>query len=45
MAKAINQAGGNAKLTVYPNANYNSWDPAFAEPGLLDWLFSNELRN
>ncbi|WP_181305785.1 dienelactone hydrolase family protein [Rufibacter sp. XAAS-G3-1] len=30
------------KHTVYPNANHNSWDAAFAEPGLLPWLFSQE---
>lgn len=29
------------KLTLYPEANHNSWDSAFAEPGLLPWLFSN----
>lgn len=29
------------KLTLYPEANHNSWDPAFAEPQLLPWLFSN----
>lgn len=30
----------NAKYTEYPNAGHNSWDSAFAEPGLLPWLFS-----
>lgn len=28
------------KYTEYPEANHNSWDPAFAEPALLPWLFS-----
>ncbi|RKQ43427.1 dienelactone hydrolase family protein [Roseivirga pacifica] len=41
MAAAINAKGGDAKLTIYPNANHNSWDPTFAEPELLSWLFSN----
>lgn len=40
MAKAIEAKGGKVKLTLYPNANHNSWDPAFAEPELLPWLFS-----
>lgn len=31
--------GKEPKFTVYPKANHNSWDPAFAEPGLMDWLF------
>ena len=30
----------NSKYTLYPNGNHNSWDAAFNEPGLLDWLFS-----
>ena len=40
MARVINTAGGNAKLSLYPNDNHNSWDSAFAEPYLLPWLFS-----
>lgn len=30
------------KLTLYPEANHNSWDDAFAEPELLPWLFSHQ---
>lgn len=41
MAEAIKKYGGQAKLTIYPEANHNSWDSAFAEPQLLPWLFSN----
>ncbi|WP_040279545.1 carboxylesterase family protein [Psychroserpens damuponensis] len=41
MASAIISAGGFPKLTLYDFANHNSWDPAFAEPDLLKWLFSN----
>ncbi|WP_179351406.1 carboxylesterase family protein [Winogradskyella vidalii] len=40
MASAILSAGGFPKLTLYDFANHNSWDPAFAEPELLTWLFS-----
>jgi len=40
MASAIISAGGFPKLTLYDFANHNSWDPAFAEPELLTWLFS-----
>lgn len=42
MAEAIRQQGGNVKLTIYPEANHNSWDSAFAEPELLPWLFSKK---
>jgi predicted peptidase len=27
------------RYTEYPGVNHNSWDHAFAEPGLLKWLF------
>lgn len=43
MAREINHYGGNAKLSLYPEDNHNSWDSAFAEPYLLPWLFSHEL--
>ncbi|MFV8226136.1 prolyl oligopeptidase family serine peptidase [Christiangramia aquimixticola] len=42
MARAINHYGGNAKLSLYPDDNHNSWDSAFAEPYFLTWLFSQE---
>ena len=44
MARVINSNGGNAKLSLYPNDNHNSWDSAFAEPELLPWLF-NQTKN
>ena len=42
MARMINHYGGNAKLSLYPDDNHNSWDSALAEPYLLPWLFSHE---
>lgn len=42
MADALKKQGARVKLTLYPNANHNSWDSAFAEPGLLQWLFAQE---
>lgn len=41
IADQLKVLGRPVKLTLYPEANHNSWDPAFAEPGLLPWLFSN----
>lgn len=40
MAGALKKIGADVKLTLYPEANHNSWDPAFAEKNLLSWLFS-----
>jgi predicted peptidase len=42
MARMINHYGGNAKLSLYPNDNHNSWDSALSEPYLLPWLFSHQ---
>ncbi|MEO6723353.1 MAG: dienelactone hydrolase family protein [Ferruginibacter sp.] len=40
MNEALLSAGAKVKFTVYPEAEHNSWDSAFAEPGLLQWLFA-----
>lgn len=44
MANALKAAGADILLTLYPNANHNSWDSAFAEPGLLAWLWAHQLK-
>ena len=44
MHRAISDEGGNPKLTIYPGINHNSWDPAFAEPQLLQWIFSHNKQ-
>ena len=45
MIKAVQRAGGTAKVTFFPKANHNSWDPAFATPDYLSWMFSNRKSN
>lgn len=40
MVDAMKKEKATVKFTLYPNANHNSWDPAFAEPELLAWLFA-----
>lgn len=44
MASKVMEYGGHPNLTLYSDANHNSWDPAFKEPGLLAWLFSNRIK-
>lgn len=44
IADALISAGAKAKVTFYPSANHNSWDLAFAEPGLMSWLFSQRMK-
>lgn len=41
MAKALKDEGAEVKLTLYPEANHNSWDDAFKEPEFFSWLFSH----
>lgn len=43
MIKAIQDAGGQPKYTEYPGVGHDSWTNAFHEPGLLDWLFAQNL--
>lgn len=45
MAREINHHGGNAKLSLYPEDNHNSWDSALSEPYLLKWLFAQQKQN
>ncbi|MBC7655311.1 MAG: prolyl oligopeptidase family serine peptidase, partial [Oligoflexus sp.] len=40
IAQELQKRGADYKLTIYPNANHNSWDAAFAEKDFLPWLFS-----
>lgn len=40
MVDALIKQKGSVKFNLYPEANHNSWDAAFAEPDLLPWLFA-----
>lgn len=42
IADQLKILGVDPKITLYPEANHNSWDSAFAEPDLLPWLFSHK---
>lgn len=42
MVAALKEVKARVKYTLYPDANHNSWDPAFAEPTLLSWLFAQK---
>ena len=44
MVKAVQTAGGKAKISLYPNVNHNSWVTAFAEPKFLSWMFSKTRK-
>lgn len=41
MVEAVRAAGGTrVRYTEYAGVGHNSWDPAYAEAEMLEWLFS-----
>ncbi len=40
MVEAIRQAGGDPRLTIYPDAHHNSWTETYNNPELYEWLLS-----
>lgn len=44
IVQELKRLGAEPKYTFYPEANHNSWDPAFAEPDFLPWLFSHRKK-
>ena len=42
MVEAVRQAGGDARLTLYPGVRHESWINAFSDYALFDWLLSHQ---
>ena len=38
MVDAVNAAGGNAKLTIYPDNDHNAWTDTYSNPEVFSWL-------
>ena len=45
MVQRVNEFGGNAKLTIYPENEHNSWDATFSNPEVYKWLLSHKNEN
>lgn len=45
LVEAINARGGNAKLTIYPEANHDSWTETYNNPEVYDWLLEHRLTS
>ncbi len=43
MVEVVKNAGGNAKLTVYPEAGHDSWTETYNNNAVFDWML--EQRN
>ncbi len=44
MVEAIKKAGGNVKLTVYPEAGHDSWTETYNNPELYKWLLEHKRK-
>jgi predicted peptidase len=44
MVNAIKASGGKPKYTEYKGIGHNSWEKAYQEKGLLEWLFRQSLK-
>jgi predicted peptidase len=45
LVAAINQAGGSAKYTEYPDTGHGSWGRAYNTNELWTWLFEQRLKS
>ncbi|WP_269539526.1 dienelactone hydrolase family protein [Cerasicoccus fimbriatus] len=41
---AVSESGGNPEFTVYEGVGHNSWDPAYNNDALYDWMLSHSLK-
>ena len=44
MVEAVRASGGKARLTEYRGVGHNSWDRAYNDPGLVDWMLSQTQK-
>lgn len=44
MVEAINKAGGNAKMTIYPGVGHDSWRNAYADENLYKWFLEHSKK-
>ena len=45
MIDALQQCGGDARLTTYPDASHDSWTATYDNPELYDWLLSHRRES
>jgi predicted peptidase len=44
MIYSIRQAGGDVRLTIYPDAAHNSWEETYNNPDVYDWLLAHHRQ-
>ena len=45
MVDRINILGGNAKLTIYPECEHDSWTKTYSNPDVFKWLLEHKNEN
>ena len=43
MLRAIQKCGGHPRMSLFPDRGHDSWEPAYADPGLYLWLLEQRL--
>ena len=41
MVEAVRRAGGDARLTIYPEAEHDCWTETYDNPRLYEWLLDH----
>lgn len=41
--QVLHRVNPKAELVIFPNDNHNSWDSAYSDPKLYEWMFSQKL--
>jgi poly(3-hydroxybutyrate) depolymerase len=44
MVDAVNKAGGNAKLTIYPDSGHDAWTQTYKNDQLYEWFLEHNLK-
>lgn len=45
LIEAIRKRGGNPKLTIYPEADHDSWTETYNNPEFYEWLFAQKRKS
>lgn len=45
MVEAVRACGGDARLTLYPDAEHDAWTPTYADEAVFAWLFAQRNHN
>ena len=43
MVQSIRRHGGHPRLTLYPGVGHNSWENAYTDPALYEWMLAQRL--